>query len=844
MVNDGPAVQSGGSRLRELSVSATTRRGLACILGLGLLGVSRLAPAAEAYIVRDGQPKAEIVIAERPARMTKVAAQELKTYVARISGAQLPVTTRPSRGVPVQIYVGKSIHTDRFGVTAEGLKHGAFRMVAGENRLILLGPDADHVPREPWAHSASDKDRVMRAWDALTGEKWGNPRLSVWRRYCPVLDIWDADDRGTLNAVYAFLKRLGMRWYFPGELGKIVPKMASIPLPQIDETVRPDFPVRHMFFYFNEFFQARKGLETKVEDVKWQLWLGTNPSQEVLGYSKGHGTIPVHSRDEVKKAHPEYYALWGGKRATEHLGNYGAGCLSSEGLFQQNVRYVRAVFDAYDEPMISVAPADGYTSLCQCDLCKGKGTPERGWYGQLSDYVWAYTDRVAREVLKTHPRKKITCIAYGAYQLPPQKIATLSPNIVVGLCRWRSLFHDRDLWQRDVKLRQDWLKKLPSGQLFIWDYYLHGRPGRAWEAVPVYFHHSIAKDLRSLKGISLGDYIETYRNHPSHGNTGHALAANHLNCYVTARLLWDADQDLEALLAEYCRKFYGPASRQMRDFIDYTEANWMKASKDAKVIDRLFELIGAARGAAGDTVYGQRVELLVRYMSRLKQLRERLAKGREANPQARALQRDRWDIPPIKVDGVLDDKLWERLPGYTLRDLQTGAPPHWGTSFRVAWSRNALCLGIHCKDRGANALNIAAKAADDTNIWKGDAVEILLETQTHTYYQIAISPAGAVVDLDRKQGFNTLWSSGAQVACRTDDDGWTVEVRLPVAGEGQAQVDPRNGVDGRRPTETYPWYFNVCRQRVRPRSKEHTAFSPTGQPNFHMPMKFAKLYVP
>lgn len=55
----------------------------------------------------------------------------------------------------------------------------------------------------------------------------------------------------------------------------------------------------------------------------------------------------------------------------------GAPCLSSEGLYEANVKYVRSMFDS-GEPMVSVAPNDGYGSLCQCKLCEGKDTPERG----------------------------------------------------------------------------------------------------------------------------------------------------------------------------------------------------------------------------------------------------------------------------------------------------------------------------------------------------------------------------------------------------------------------------------------------------------------------------------
>ena len=35
---------------------------------------------------------------------------------------------------------------------------------------------------------------------------------------------------------------------------------------------------------------------------------------------------------------------------------------------------------------------------------------------------------------------------------------------------------------------------------------------------------------------------------------------------------------------------------------------------------------------------------------------------------------------------------------------------------------------------------------DDPAIWQGDAVALMLETDQHSYYEIAVNPAGAVCD--------------------------------------------------------------------------------------------------
>lgn len=583
---------------------------------------------AASFIVRDGEAQAEIVLPEAPLRTTKLAAEELQTVLQRIAGPKLPIVTAPTEGCPVQVYVGVSRRTERLGVTDEGLEYGAFRMVSGDNWLALVGHDSEYIPIEPWGHSHDDRFRVYDEWDALTGAKWGNPFLGTHRRFSPALGIWEADERGSFNAVSDFLRSLGARWYFPGELGECLPRLSSIALPTVNRTVRPDFPVRHLLFYYHEFWTGTEDAPGNVEDLIWQMRLGLFASQEVLGSVIGHGSTLVHSRDEVKQSHPEYYALYGGERDTDHYGWGGAPCLSSEGLYEDNVKLLRILYDHYKQPMVSVAPQDGYVDLCECELCEGKGTPERGWTGQLSDYVWGYADRVAREVYKTHPDRKVTCIAYTAYLQPPLEIEQFSPNVAVILCQARSDFSDPEKRKEYTDLVEGWMAKLPSRELYIWDYYLLARPGTTCEGVPAYFPHIIADDLRALKGISRGEQIEVYRNYWENRDTWDALAANHLNCYVTARLYWDASQDVDALLEDYYERFYGPARAEMKAFIQYAETNWPQASKDVAVIDRLFELIAAAKAAAGDGIYGKRVDLLVEYMQRLRQLRERLARDR------------------------------------------------------------------------------------------------------------------------------------------------------------------------------------------------------------------------
>jgi hypothetical protein len=321
----------------------------------------------------------------------------------------------------------------------------------------------------------------------------------------------------------------------------------------------------------------------------------------------------------------------------------------------------------------------------------------------------------------------------------------------------------------------------------------------------------------------------------------HAPIFNHLNVYVTARYYWDADQDIDALLGEYYEKFYGPAAKEMKVFIEYSEANWPLMKAKPEPIDKAFELLEKARRVAGDTVYGKRIDLMIDFVQPMKYLREKLAKGRKGVPQAFAAERKSTEI---KMDGSLDEPFWKDVPAYELKDLVTGKPPVSKTTFQVVWGDDrSIIFGIRCEDADMKGLKITTTRNEDANIFNGDVVELQIETPAHAYYQIVLNAAGALIDLDRKTGIDSNWSSEAKLAAYSGDTFWSVEIRIPASDWQEGGLDPLKKINGKKPEAGAPWYFNVNRTRQRGKEVECSAFSPTGEMNFHVPLKFGELIV-
>jgi tetratricopeptide (TPR) repeat protein len=795
--------------------------------------------AAQPLLIENGQPRAEIVIADKPLRTVRLAAQELQDGIRKISGARLPIVTQPT-GKAVKIFVGASSHSP---VKAEGLVQGAYRIATGADWMALIGDDTEFTPIEPWAkHNAEIVEgKAQGEWNQITGALWGLPNLLIYKSRFTLpgdigrptaqaaekavpLQMWDQDERGSFNAVCGFLMKLGVRWYLPGELGEVLPVLKTIPLPKLDETVRPDFEQRR--------FSYHGGVHGR-NNAMWFMRLGV---RDPYGIQDAHGLDTMTNHAEVFAAHPEWFAMYGGKRRFEPRANNQL-CYSNEELFQESVRYVRAQFDHFKMSMVSVMPPDGYTAICQCEKCQGKDSPERDQGGLASDYVWDFVNRVAKEVRKTHPHGKVLNCAYGIYSLPPLKIDKLEPNVVVSIVGARVPRNNKPEQQAAFRqLRESWVAKTLNPIINFENYPFIDR---GWY-LPAFTPYAMGESTNATKGISYGEDISlTVPQEPSTAGIGF----NHFQTYFTARMYWGGkDADVDAMFREYCRLFYGPAEQEMRTFFEYCEANWQEMEKDKLKADEALALFDKAKAKAdAASVYGKRIALIDDFLKGLRNKSQQLGKVRGPVPVLRLVGEAR---SKIVIDGRLDDEAWKNaFPSATcsLRELQTGRPPTFGTTVKSTWLGHDLYFAIRCDERRGEKPNIGTTKEDDGAIWYGDAVELLLETESRSYYQIAISPSGAVVDLDRGASRDKwfTWDSNAEVATHIADDHWTIEIRLPIT---QDENDPLHQVIGSRPNKSLPWHINLCRQRIREDGAEYSAFSPTGTDGFHEMMKFATFY--
>jgi hypothetical protein len=216
-------------------------------------------------------------------------------------------------------------------------------------------------------------------------------------------------------------------------------------------------------------------------------------------------------------------------------------------------------------------------------------------------YFW---NAIAEQVVKVHPNKLLVVDAYSVYAGPPVE-RKLHPNLVV---RFASLgYADEDYRQESLRDWDQW-SKAAKKIYFRPNLMLAGRR----DGMPLLYVHKFGKDFRYLAdhGMIGTDFDSCCHNWATQG----------LNYYVVARLHWNPEQDVDALVDDYCRAGFGPAAKPVRRYFDGLEGlmNEVAAKKTkataaftAEALAGLRKELNQARKDAGsDAIIAKRIDFL------------------------------------------------------------------------------------------------------------------------------------------------------------------------------------------------------------------------------------------
>jgi hypothetical protein len=550
-------------------------------------------------LVRDSQPLAKIVMSRKPTRLESFAAEELRTYIQKATGADLPIVADTAVGEhETLICIGRNRFSAGLADSLAAAPVDSIRLKRDGKRLLLLGRDSPDV----------------------------DPRKTGSRTL--------ASQRGTLNSVYEFLERqLGVRWYWPGEMGEVVPTSDNLAVGDLNIEFAPHFIYRHSH-------QSQEVMDDQITADEFHRWW----LRQRLGGVEGNATANHsfnNSPVRFGKQHPEWFALQANGQRLNAAGPWGGHvCFSNEELFQQTVRDVLDYFEQNPTNRFhAVMPGDGLANhFCQCPGCQSQVEPDRGPTGRYSKYVWSFVNRVAREVGQRYPDRVITCCAYGGYKTVPEGI-DFEPNVSVTLCRNfggsggnYECYRNPLVMQESQDLLAQWSAAVDN--VYIWDYH-NLRWNRMMKGVPVVSPHGIAAELRYDRQAGVKGHIVEYNTISSYERQAKNLPHNWenwlmdtINIYATFRLLWHVETDVDAMLDEYCHLFFGPAEQPMRAFYLLLESRWMETPLPEKavvaespanvwlhiypppVVEQLFAYLADARQLADNSICGRRIAWL------------------------------------------------------------------------------------------------------------------------------------------------------------------------------------------------------------------------------------------
>ncbi|MBN1673891.1 MAG: DUF4838 domain-containing protein [Kiritimatiellae bacterium] len=500
--------------------------------------VAALEPARGPLIlVKDGQPAATIVMATNATRTARFAAKELNRHLKLCTGAELPVTNDAAVVAGPTIQIGSTQMTERFGLAPRFHAPDHWSVWRVGDAVALSGGDCD-----------TDMDPLDKGFQ---------------QQLVPF---------GTLYATYEFLERvLGVRWYWPGKLGVVAPRRRTVSLDRAQWSDAPSFDAR--FIYYGN--PNDPGVTSDDITVWWR---------RMRRGALGGSPIGNHSfnawPEKFGKTHPEYFKVRNdGSRVTGHETSNGADmgghvCFSQPGVLKETVADKRERFDR--TPWLryeAVMPGDGDIT-CFCKDCQAAQHPERGKGGMHSELVWGFVNKAAAQLRQSHPDRFVVCSSYGQYRELPKNVY-FEPNVAVTICVGVAL----PAQMRSTNYRKGYLERIDAwsrkaANLYVWDYWDIPRQFQGQYGAPTVFPRAIHETLLAERGRVRGRVIEL----PYWDSTGKRYAAwtdwvyDALNVYVAFRLMWDMDRDVDAMLAEFYRDFYGPAAPSIQRFYEEMES--------------------------------------------------------------------------------------------------------------------------------------------------------------------------------------------------------------------------------------------------------------------------------
>ncbi|MEO6906775.1 MAG: DUF4838 domain-containing protein [Abditibacteriaceae bacterium] len=403
--------------------------------------------------------------------------------------------------------------------------------------------------------------------------------------------ILGATDLGASHGAYRVLNELGCRWFFPDATGDwtVIPKIKDLKFGR-EITDRPAFLERRIWYSWSWFSDAGHPLGAGHSSAgDFDDWSRRNSMASSFTTNAGHALQNIIGANQAEfTAHPEYYALTGGKRQGPQIE------MGNPKVREMVLEYARNFFKQNpNADMVSVDPADGggYST-----------SPETiAWAGDPVMAPFKLANEVAVMLQKEFPGKMVGLYAYNWHTDPPK--FALEPNVYVQL----TMGFNGGLLSLD-QLFDEWPTKTKN--LGFYDYYSTWRwDYDVWPGGRVgNKNYSPVMIRRFQKANAVSKAYATSISAESSGNWG----VNGRGYYLANKMMWNPQLDVDGILDDFYDKAFGPAAAAMKKYYGYQDAS---PPISPGVVGALFRAMDEARQAAkNDPAVMQRLDDLSIYL--------------------------------------------------------------------------------------------------------------------------------------------------------------------------------------------------------------------------------------
>ncbi len=504
------------------------------------LSMGAMLHAASFSLVQEGKPVSAIVVNRWSDQMEALAAVQLRDYVLRMTGAELPILT-----------------------------------MAYDHQFLATWKPGDTLPEvAPYGELRP----IFVTWDtALAEEEYHLTVMSECIR------IRGGSAYGLLYGVDELLERLGVCLARPERLWWNLPHVQTLALPTCEVTSTPFFRLRgvhhhqsdHSLFAWMGFNRLNYHLQNPPGwyDTGMMAYDGVRPF--FISHS-WHFWVPR----KVLHDHLDWNPVINGERKAieaegdEDLIHYQL-CISNPELRKYFIdRVLEYLKNNPQMPIVPLETNDGH-GYCECEACRAYGAT-------ASDQFFRFVAEAATEIQKQFPRVTVLCLSYPPHDELPN--VELPSNVGVGVVS-NNRNYARPLTdpsnQRYYDILVKWATALP-GRVYIYELWAK----EMFEGYPHPFAAVYAEDIKLYQKLQLA------------GLCPEGLHPSPFQEYLRGKLAWNPELDWKKILKEFCDKMFGKAASAMEQYYVLLENRMVEYGQNLKDLTTLSEFVRPIDAAA------------------------------------------------------------------------------------------------------------------------------------------------------------------------------------------------------------------------------------------------------